>query len=204
LANYEIYLNNSLLTTTTNTSYSLTGLSAQTSYSVLIKAVDINGNTSEGPNGSFSTIQVLPAKLIGVSFSPSEVSKDQTTVLTLTFECDNVDRQCPSRIATINMWFFRYDANLNPSSGTKNQWGAVGTCSGNICTSEARRYQYGYSDTNYDILDFVRVNHEGGVLNQVGPTYGGGGSGEMSVNFDNYKLKKNYNCAGEANCPFDD
>ena len=48
------------------------------------------------------------------------------------------------------------------------------------------------------------MNHEGGVLNQVGPTYGWGGSGEMTVNFDDYKLKKNYNCSGEANCPFDD
>ena len=100
------------------------------------------------------------------------------------------------------MWFQRYDANLNPGSGTKNQWGVTGSCSGNICTSNARFYNYGYQNTTYDILDYVRVDHSGGILNQVGPTYGAGGSGEMSVNFDDYKLKKNYNCSGEASCPF--
>ena len=77
-----------------------------------------------------------------------------------------------------------------------------GTCSGNTCTTNARTYTYGYQDTTYDVLDYIRIDHVGGALNQVGPEYGNGKSGEMSINFDDYKLKKIYNCSGEASCPF--
>ncbi|MCB8964975.1 MAG: fibronectin type III domain-containing protein [Bacteroidales bacterium] len=47
---YRIYRNGSLLTTATGTSYSVTGLSASTTYSFYVKAIDAAGNASSSSN----------------------------------------------------------------------------------------------------------------------------------------------------------
>ncbi len=54
---YEIYKNGALLTTTANTSYTVTGLTAATSYSFYVKAKDAAGNVSAASN----TINVTTA-----------------------------------------------------------------------------------------------------------------------------------------------
>ena len=53
---YEIYLNGNLITTTNTTSYSLTGLTQGTAYTVEVKAVDSSNNSSSGVSISFNTV----------------------------------------------------------------------------------------------------------------------------------------------------
>ena len=50
VAGYQLFKNGSLLTTTTSTSYHVTGLTAGTSYSFYVNAVDAAGNTSTNSN----------------------------------------------------------------------------------------------------------------------------------------------------------
>lgn len=50
VTSYEIYRNNALLTTTQNTTYTVTGLSASTAYAFYVKAKDADGNASAASN----------------------------------------------------------------------------------------------------------------------------------------------------------
>lgn len=56
VTNYEVYKNGSLLTSTTSTSYTVTGLTASTTYSFYVKAKDAAGNSTNS-----STINVTTA-----------------------------------------------------------------------------------------------------------------------------------------------
>jgi len=58
---YDIYRNNTLLTSTTGTSYNVTGLTASTTYSFYVKAKDAAGNVSAASN----TISVTTSDIVG-------------------------------------------------------------------------------------------------------------------------------------------
>lgn len=56
VASYEIYNGASLITSTTSTSYTVTGLTQSTGYTLTVKAKDGAGNISNGVNVSFTTV----------------------------------------------------------------------------------------------------------------------------------------------------
>ncbi|MBI9054223.1 MAG: endonuclease [Bacteroidales bacterium] len=60
VSSYDIYRNGSLLTNTVNTNYSVTGLTASTSYSFYVKAKDAAGNVSTASN----TINVTTSDIV--------------------------------------------------------------------------------------------------------------------------------------------
>ncbi|MGE0076386.1 MAG: endonuclease [Bacteroidales bacterium] len=53
---YNIYKNGTLLTTTTSTSYSLSGLTASTSYTIAVSAFDASSNVSTQASTTFTTL----------------------------------------------------------------------------------------------------------------------------------------------------
>lgn len=56
IANYEIYNGGSLITSTASTSYTVTGLTHSTQYTLTVKAKDGAGNVSNGTNVTFTTV----------------------------------------------------------------------------------------------------------------------------------------------------
>lgn len=74
VASYEIYNGVSLLSTTTSTSYTVTGLTASTSYTLTVKAKDGAGNVSTGASTTFTTV------------TPDTTAPDNVTNLTTSNE----------------------------------------------------------------------------------------------------------------------
>jgi chitodextrinase len=77
VASYEIYNGASLITSTTNTSYTVTGLAQSTNYTLTVKAKDGAGNISTGTSVSFTTLATDVT-------APNEVTNLSTSNITQT------------------------------------------------------------------------------------------------------------------------
>ncbi len=88
---YEVYLNNVLITTVTGLSYSFTGLTDGTAYSVTVKAIDDAGNKSESSDPiSVTTIEIDDvAPSVPQTLNSSSVTAN-SLVLNWTASTDNV------------------------------------------------------------------------------------------------------------------
>jgi fibronectin type 3 domain-containing protein len=73
IANYSVYRNGGLLTTTTSTSYTDTGLAVSTSYSYTVTAVDTAGDSASGAASQATWYQITSGT--GASISPLYTSK---------------------------------------------------------------------------------------------------------------------------------
>jgi chitodextrinase len=91
---YRVYKNNVLTATATTTSYTLTGLSCGTTYTMSVEAIDAAGNAS---NRALATIQALTSSCSGDSTPPSAptgvttgATTDTSITLSWTASTDNV------------------------------------------------------------------------------------------------------------------
>ena len=154
VTSYQVLVDNSVVSTTSTTSYSLTTSnlsSTNTSYNIVIKAFDAAGNSSS-ISSSFTTLPIQPAKLTGISWSPNPTTDVDSVILTVTFDCDDIEYQCPWQV-TAYYW-------SNPTSGESNiEWGR-GACSGGTCTVP----KTAYSIPNMPIsIDYLRAYYTGGI-----------------------------------------
>jgi chitodextrinase len=104
VASYEVYLNGVLQGSSTSLSLGLTGLSPETTYTVLVKAVDSGGNTTAGPSTAFTTRSPLPP---GGSFTDDdgnvhEANIEAIAAAGITLGCNPPvnDRYCPNKSVT--------------------------------------------------------------------------------------------------------
>tara|TARA_B100000242_G_C43003694_1_gene466352 strand:+ start:284 stop:772 length:489 start_codon:yes stop_codon:yes gene_type:complete len=124
--------------------------STNTSYNIVIKAFDAAGNSSS-ISSSFTTLHIQPAKLTGISWSPNPATDGDSVMLTVTFDCDDIEYECP--------WQFMAYYWSNPTSGDRDiEWGGR-ACSGGTCTMPKTIYP----STNMPLsIDYIRGYYSGG------------------------------------------
>ena len=189
VSTYQVLVDNSLVHSTSETSYSLTPSnlsSTKTSYNIVVKAFDAAGNNSL-ISTSFTTLWIQPAKLTGISFSPNTASNGDSVTLTLTFDCDDIEYECPTYFMA---YYWR-----EPTSGDRDiEWGGQ-ACSGGTCTMPKTIYPS--TMTTELCLDYIRVNFTGaGVGSNVYYRFDGTvgnpnpGYNSHNLSFINYKLSR--------------
>ena len=137
---YEIYVNGSYVTTTTNLTYTVTGLSASTQYSIYVKAKDAANNSTNSNTITPSTVSCPASCVTIVSYNTATGTGSSVNSLTsvpagalLVLACQNETHSSNATVTSSPSltWTKRADAQAT-NSGDAEIWTAVYTAGGNI------------------------------------------------------------------------
>ena len=147
---YEIYLNNVYVTTTTNLSYNLTGLTSCTQYSIYVKAKDAAGNSTNSDTITPSTActsSCVSIQSINTATGTGSAVNSLTSVpagALLVVACQTETHSSDATVSSSPSltWTKRADASAT-NSGDAEIWTAVFSAGGNITvTSDFGNYAH--------------------------------------------------------------
>ena len=152
---YEIYLNNQLQASVNQTEYSLSGLSAETNYSVFIKAVDESNNKSNNSNSvNFTTLE---DNNTGNSICQANLSGNVwNSGATLHLNLNNISNE------SLNDWQITFTL-PNGVSLNGSGWGGNFVQNGNIVTITAKDYNSSIAANSEFGHIGINLNHSGEI-----------------------------------------